>query len=438
VSQSEELDRLVRSAQAEHRLPSVSAAVVVRGETVYEQAIGVADAQTGRKASPDTQYRIGSITKTFTAAAVLGLCDEGKLSLDDPLGAHVPEAGDRPLTLRRMLAHLSGLQREPAGAVWETFEFPSVEELIEQLDDAEQVLQPGSHWHYSNLAYALLGRVVTSVCGRSCERFVEERLLAPLGLARTTWERVEPTARGYLVDPYSDHLRLEPDVPHIGGVAAAGDLWSTTSDLCRWGSWLAERDDMHQVQVMADTERWLLAWGLGLMLHRRGDRILYGHDGAMPGFLASLACSRGEAVTAAVLFNASTPPPAVTELAISLCERATELWPRPSALWAPTEPPPAEIAELLGSWWSHGIEFRFRWRGGRLESTGSSVRPWVKPAVFAPDGADRFRTADGPERGERLEVVRDAAGTAIKLSWATYALTREPRTFGDQRSPARK
>src|SRR5205823_5138685 len=101
------LARLVRAAQSEHRLPSVSAAVVVRGERVLELALGVADAQSGREATADTQYRIGSITKTFTAAAVVALVDEGRIALDDPLGAHVARGA---WVLRR-----SVLRRAPSG-----------------------------------------------------------------------------------------------------------------------------------------------------------------------------------------------------------------------------------------------------------------------------------------------------------------------------------
>src|SRR5437763_4104300 len=146
----DELARLVREAQSEHRLPSVAAAVHVRGEPALETAIGVADDAEGRETTLDTQYRIGSITKTFTAAEVMALVDEGKVALDDPLGRHVAEVGDRPLTIRRLLSHSSGLQREPPGNVWETFAFPSIGELLAGLDRAEQVLEPGGWWHYSN------------------------------------------------------------------------------------------------------------------------------------------------------------------------------------------------------------------------------------------------------------------------------------------------
>ena len=197
-----ELERLVRHEQRSQRLPSITAAVVRGGETVWETAVGAAEVREQRDASADTQYRVGSITKTFTAASVLALRDEGRLGLDDSLGDYIPEAEDSSLTLRRMLAHSSGLQREVPGAVWITFEFPETsEELVARFREAEQVLEPGSHWHYSNLAFALLGEVVTRVSGKTIDQFVEERFLEPLGLARTSWLRQPPAATGYYVDP---------------------------------------------------------------------------------------------------------------------------------------------------------------------------------------------------------------------------------------------
>jgi len=431
LSAPEELGRLLRERQGEHRLPSVSAAVLVRGEVAWAEAVGVAGAEAGSEATPDTQYRVGSITKTFTAAAILALRDEGKLDLDDPLGRHLVEAGDRPLTLRRMLAHSSGVQREVPGSVWETFEFPETgDELLERLAEAEHVLEPGAHWHYSNLAFALLGEVVSHVTGKPLERFVEERFLGPLGLSRTSWKRSEPAARGYYVDPWSDVLRPEIDLERSGAAAAAGDLWSTASDLCRWAAFLVGRDDMHTVQVMADPDRWTQAWGLGVSLYRRGDRILFGHGGAMPGYLAHLACSRTEGIGSAVLTNASTPAHAVQTLGLDLAEKAIELFPAEPELWAPGDPPPPELDGVLGRWWSEGTEFVFRWRGGRLEAR-LDIDPRERgPSVFEPESPDRYRTVSGRERGEPLVIVRDGDGAVAKLYWATYPFTRDPKTFG--------
>ena len=110
-------------------MPSVSAAVFRGDEVVWQQALGDADVEEGEEATTETQYRIGSITKTFTAVGVMQLRDAGELSLDDPLTAHLPESAHAP-TIGRMLAHSSGLQREPPGEIWETMKAPSREDLL--------------------------------------------------------------------------------------------------------------------------------------------------------------------------------------------------------------------------------------------------------------------------------------------------------------------
>ena len=119
-----ELRAILAKAQAENRLPSISGAVVRAKEVLWSDAVGLADAEAHEAATPEHQYRIGSITKTFTAVAVMQLRDAGKLDLEDRVDAHldVPARGD--LTLRRMLSHGSGLQREIPGNVWETLQFP--------------------------------------------------------------------------------------------------------------------------------------------------------------------------------------------------------------------------------------------------------------------------------------------------------------------------
>ena len=268
----EDFERRLRAAQSEQRLPSVSATVFRGEETLWEEALGLADVEQQRDATPDTQYRIGSITKTFTAVCVLQLRDAGKLSLDDPLTRFVPESAHAP-TLGRMLTHASGLQREPPGEIWETMQAPSREELVAATADAEEVLSPGSWWHYSNLAFALLGEVVARIDGTTWEEALQQRILDPLELERTTPTEASPAAVGYLVEPYSDAVRVERQ-PDFGGSGALGKLWSTTQDLARWGAFLVAGDDrvlaastleeMAHVRAMVDHERWAVAWGTGL------------------------------------------------------------------------------------------------------------------------------------------------------------------------------
>jgi CubicO group peptidase (beta-lactamase class C family) len=420
------LSKLLREGQSTFRLPSVSAAAYKGDRILWTDAVGQADDE-GNKPVPETQYRIGSITKTFTAAAVLLLREEGKLDLDDPLERHVPEAVHSP-TLRRLLAHSSGLQREPPGQVWETLEFPDPEELLDRLGSAEAVLPAGAHFHYSNLAYGLLGEVVARVAGRPFTQFVDERLIGPIGLERTTWVSVPPVARGYYVDPHARTLRLEPD---FAGANAVGSLWGTPVDLCRWGNYLASIEAVHQVQIMDDPEGWTLGHGLGVQLVRKGDRVFFGHGGAMPGFLAMLLGRRKEGIGAAVISNASTPPAAVETIGLQLAEQALELWGGEPEVWQPEAEPPSEVAELLGAWWTEGTEFIFWWEGGRLRARPREVDNPRSISVFVQEGPDRFRVAEGRERGEPLQVIRDSDGRPAKLYWATYPVTREPKTFGD-------
>jgi CubicO group peptidase (beta-lactamase class C family) len=422
-----ELTEILGRGQARFRLPSVSAAVYRGEETVWAESVGIAD-DTGREATPETQYRIGSITKTFTAAAVLLLREEGKLDLDDPIERHLPDARFGALTLRRLLAHSSGIQREPPGEVWETLEFPKGDELLARLADAELVLPTGERWHYSNLAYALLGEIVARVADTTFVGYVDQRLIRPLGLSRTTWRSVEPAARGFYVDPYARTLRPEPTLDG-DGVEAVGSLWSTPSDLCRWANHLASVEAMHQVQIMDDPEAWTLGHGLGLQLARRGERVFFGHGGAMPGFLAMLLGRRAEGIGAALITNASTPAAAVEEITADLAEKALEIYWAEQDVWRPEAEPPREVAELLGIWWTEGVPFVFWWEDGRLRARPTENDKPRAVSVFEADGPDAFRAVEGRERGELLRVVRDAGGGIEKLYWATYPVTREPTTF---------
>lgn len=437
MPEPERFRRLALEAQKAGRLPSLAAAVFRGGELVWSDAVGLADVEEQAEATPDTQYAVASITKTFTAASVMQLRDEGKLDLDEPLSRYLPEAAHGSPTLRRMLAHASGLQREPPGEVWETLEFPGEDELLGRLAEAEQVLAPRAAWHYSNLAYALLGHVVARVSGTPFHDYVRERLLGPLGLARTTWGPEAPAAKPYFVEPYSDAVRREPEL-ELGGKGGESGLSSTVGDLARWGSFLADPGEvvlapasvaeMHELQIMAEPD-WTLGWGLGIGLVRHGERIFGGHTGGFPGFLSMFLYSRRDRVGAVVLTNSGRWPK-LSETGLALAEAALEELAPELEPWSPEDPPPDEIVPLLGRWWSEGSETLFSWRNGKLEARLATAPPERDPSVFEREGEDRFRTVSGGERGEALRVVRDDSGAVVKLYWATYPFTRAPEIFG--------
>jgi CubicO group peptidase (beta-lactamase class C family) len=422
------LDRVLRERQAE-RLPSLAAAVVRAGETVWTGAVGLADIEAGIEATPEAQYRVGSITKTFTAVSVMQLRDEGKLDLDDRLEQHLPGVAHGSPTIRRMLSHLSGLQRE-AGEMFVTGEVPTIDEILVALDGYEQVLPAARAWHYSNLAFGLLGEVVARRSGTPYTEHVEARILAPLGLTRTTWVEQEPRAIAYLVDEYAGTAAREPHTD-MGGVAAMGQLWSTVGDLSSWVAFLAVGDDdvlaaasvdeMWAPQVMVNPDDWTAGYGLGLGLVNVDGRVYGGHDGAMPGFLASLYLNRETKIGAAVLTNSGAHAP-TRDIALELAGATIELWPPDVDEWRPESPPPPEIEAILGRWWSEGYEHLFSWENGKLTARMAGAPKRIKPSVFEPVPEGGFRVIEGRERGERLRVEGD------RMVWGGYPFSRTQET----------
>ena len=435
-----ERDLLARvvTAQRTWRSPGVSVGVVRDGHLVWSAHVGSARlGPSPFSATDDTQFMIGSVTKTFTALTVMSLRDEGRLSLDDTLETHLPGTGHGRVPLRQMLAHASGLQREPVGNIWESLEAPEREEFLAGVEDAEQVL-PGHHaFHYSNLAYGLLGAVIERVTGQDWEQVVRERVLDPLGMTRTGLAPADDRAVGYQVDPYAGTASEEP-LFSLGATAPFGGLWSTVADLGRYAAYVASPDDrvvqpdtveeMCRPIIMTDVDGWSGAYGLGFGMGRRGDRVYVGHGGAMPGFLTGLRVRRKDGVGAVVFANA-TSGALTLGLATDLVEAVVDAEPSLAAPWVPETEQPG-LTELLGLWWSEGSPITFFVREGELWSRRADGEQ-LSETRYAAEGTDRFRAVAGRERGEVLEVVRAADGSVDKLYFATYAVTRAPLAFAD-------
>lgn len=419
----------MRAEQRDQRLPSITAAVLRDGELVWETAVGAAEVREQRDATPDTQYRVGSITKTFTAAAIMQLRDEGTLDLEDTLDKHVEGAAHAP-TLRRLLSHTSGLQRETHDDAWLNAHFAAVPELLETLDRAEQVLPPGARFHYSNLAFALLGIVVERVSGLPYAEYVEQRLLRPLGLKRMSFEPQAPAATGYILQPYADGVWDQAPL-ETGAWIAAGMMWGTVRDLCRWAAFLVEPDEavlkrasveeMRTVQSIDDHVRWSGGYGLGLMLRRDGDRIFAGHGGSMPGFIAGVYVSPSEKIGVAMLTNSSSA--LLGEPAFKLLAATRDRWPVPPEPWRVEEPPPDDVLPLLGIWFMESVQLVLSWRKGTLEARFPDDPDWKEPAVFKRESADRWRIVSGWEDGELLRVEPD------RLVLSGYPVTRVPKPW---------
>ncbi|GAA2354933.1 serine hydrolase domain-containing protein [Dactylosporangium salmoneum] len=441
-------ERMARRVQAEARVPAVSVAVHRADRPLWTF-------QVGEGVDAASQLRMGSITKTFTAVLVMQCRDEGLLDLDDRIARHLPVKAHGELTVGRMLSHLSGLQREPFGDVWDTMQAPDVETLLAQLDRAEQVLRPAQRFHYSNLAIALLGHLVGRLRGGTWEEVLRARILEPLGLhdVAVTPQRPVP---GYQVDAWSDYAHPEPP-DDFGAVGPAAQLWSTAADLARWAAFLADPremdpngtvlaastvEEMRVPQAVTEDVLWARAFGLGLILHPQAgaERVVHvGHDGAMPGFLAAAYGRVGGSGTPKGLgvasLGSSGTAGEVCDLPHELLAAVVEHDPADIAPWVPGPGAPQEYRSVLGRWWGEGSEYIFSWRDGGLHARAVEAPGKRPPAVFAPiEGRpDVFRTVSGREAGELLRLTRDEDGTVVRMHWATYRFTRGQEAFDGYR-----
>jgi len=342
--------------------------------------------------------------------------------------------------IRQMLAHVSGMQREPVGDIFETLDSPDREQLVAGFAGAERVLKPHYRWHYSNLVYAMLGEVVARIDGREWYDSVRARILLPLGMRRTTVGLTGKSVIGYYVPPDSDVPSEEP-LLDLKALAACGGLASTAQDMITWGSFVADPvaevldpdtlEEMLQPQIMADIERWQLAFGLGFMLLRSGDRIFAGHTGGMPGHITGLFTHRPSGTSGLALMNSTSAPDPAT-LAVDLANHVIDHDPAEPDPWVPGTDVPAELAGIIGRWYSEGSSFAFSVRQGHLEAKAAAA-PEHKPAsVFEQVDKDLYRTVAGRETGELLRITRDSQGDVVKMNWATYLVTRKPLAFGER------
>ncbi|SDZ11932.1 CubicO group peptidase, beta-lactamase class C family [Micromonospora pattaloongensis] len=426
------VDALVAEAQSVGQVPSLVLGVVRDGALAHFTG-------TGEQPRPDpgTQYRIGSISKTMTAALVLQLRDEGRLSLDDLLYRHLPGTPVGSVTLHQLLGHAGGLQREPEGEWWERSEGVDVDTLLAGLTPDKVAFPPHRSYHYSNLAYGLLGAVLERITGEEWATLLGKRLLDPLGLRRTSYHPVEPYARGYVVHPWHGTLREEPRTD-TGAMAPAGQLWSTATDLATWAAFLADPTpsvlapetitEMCAPVVISDLESWTHGHGLGLELYRVGERVYVGHNGSMPGYVASLAVHRPSRTAVIGYANAyGLRDGSLGALGLRALTAVLDREPARPQPWRPGTPPPEEIAPLLGRWWWMGREYQASWDAERDELVLTLTRPaGAAPQRFAKERADRWRGRSGANDGEILTVRRDAAGAPVALDIATFVFHRDP------------
>jgi CubicO group peptidase (beta-lactamase class C family) len=411
----------------------------------WSAGAGFADTGARQPTRPGTLYRIASITKTFTGTAVMQLRDAGRLDLDDPAVAYLPElrgavtpfAPIESVTIRRMVSHESGLPAEPPGTDWSVPGYQGAPELtLARAGDIVLKLPPNAAHKYSDLAYQLLGEIVTRVSGTPYPRYVRESILDPLGMQATGFEPLpgpllDRRAAGYDWRALSDERGLAPAMPPVW---AEGGLWSCLEDLTRWISFqlrghrnpaaaspvlaAASLREMHQPRYLADAD-WASAWGISWCASRRDDVVWVQHSGWLPGFTTTVCFDPREQVGAIVLLNGST---ASAELALDLASAARRLVrAAPPGIEAP-EPTPGQYRPLLGIYIGlDGRILRLEWRDGNLTVTPETatwhvtLAPTSDPDVFIPEPGPGF-----PGETVRFQRLADGRVASFFLMDSTF------------------
>lgn len=315
------LDDYFKDQIGNHRSPAISVAVVQNGRVVYAKGFGYADLENDIPATPETVYRIGSITKQFTATMIMQLIHEGKLSLDQRFRTVLPDtpAAWDAVTVRELLNHTSGIKSytEIPGLFDDAALKPTMPAgILKTVATAPLDFAPGSSWHYDNTGYEILGMLIEKLDGRPYTASLHARILDPVGMHSTyfTSERtvVKNRAQGY--DPSSGAFRhaayLNMDWPY-----AAGSIESTVLDLAKWDAALYGDKVLPQASLRQMWTPTVLTsgktqdYGFGWSLGKVNGIGLVEHGGGIHGFTTFIRRAPAKGLTVIVLTNSGDADP---------------------------------------------------------------------------------------------------------------------------------
>jgi CubicO group peptidase (beta-lactamase class C family) len=337
-------------------LPGLSIGILHDQELVWAAGFGRAGLEPARPATPDTLYRIASITKLFTSTALLQLRDAGKLRLDDPVVRHLPwfrigrVPADAPeTTIRHLLTHTAGLPREAGFPYWTDGAFPTAAQIRERLATQQAALPAEAEWKYSNLGLTLAGEIVAAVSGQAYPEYVADHILEPLGMLRT-WVTTPPADHADLATGYARRLpaggRAAAPFTDGRGITPAANMTTCVSDLARFamlqfrdgpagdaqilrGSTLREMQRVHWLEP-----DWEAGWGLGFRIVRTRGKTYVGHGGSLRGYRTLVHLCPADRIGVIVLTNADDGNP------LQFAEKAFQ-WVAPAILKVVAPPAPA-------------------------------------------------------------------------------------------------
>jgi CubicO group peptidase (beta-lactamase class C family) len=315
------VDSLVAAFQRTKYVPGLSVAVVRGRDTLVMRGYGMADLEKRVPATAETVFPIASLTKQFTAAAVMKLAEERRLSLDDSIGKHLPGLPREwhGLRVRQLLNHTSGI---PAHPVLLSYDL-APDSVLARVAKEPLEFAPGTRWSYSNTGYLVLGLLIEKVSGESYAGYLERTMLRPHGLVATHYCGGRPHATGYA---RRDTAVVAMPPTRMAAVFAAGALCSTAGDLAAWSRALA-------LGRVVSPESWTRmttpegaardgGYGFGLIVQPIEGRRVIGHGGELEGFRSSSAYLPDDSLSVVVLTNLATESP--TPLLLEIVRAALE------------------------------------------------------------------------------------------------------------------
>jgi D-alanyl-D-alanine carboxypeptidase len=311
---ADQVDDLVRDQMSRHPIPGLALEIIRDGKPVKIAAYGLADLEWKSPLTPETVFEIGSITKQFTASAIMLLAQEGKLSVDDKLSRHLKDTPEiwTNITLRHLLTHTSGIKNYTELDGFELSRHLTQAQFTRKIGAVPLDFPPGEKWSYCNSGFNLLGFVIENVSGQDYWQFMQQRIFGPLGMTNTTNRdprRIIPSrAKGYETDAAGHFINRDSD---LTDVFSAGAIVSTVGDLAKWNAAL----DAGQLLTPAtEAAMWTPIrlnngsthdYGFGWYLSPLEGRRNIGHSGSTSGFSASFQRFPDDRLTVIVLTNSN-------------------------------------------------------------------------------------------------------------------------------------
>ncbi|WP_326523089.1 serine hydrolase domain-containing protein [Sphingomonas sp.] len=403
-------------------VPGCAVAVAKDGRTILDRAYGMADLETGTRATPASIYESGSVSKQFTAAAILLLARDGKLRLDDDIRKYLPEMPDygAPVTVGQLIHHTSGLR--DWGAVAAMSGWPRNSRVADNADVLALAAQqrglnypPGAHYTYSNTNFNLAAIIVARVSGQSFAAFTDARILRPLGMKDSSWrENYARVVPGRATAYARDGGAYVIDQP-IEDAHGNGGLLTTTADMIRWNAALDADTlgpgftaEMEKVGVLSTGTK--IEYAAGLRVTQRDGRREVAHSGSTGGYRAWLGRYPAEKLSVALLCNASDANPVDSGRRV-----ADAFLPKTAAVARAAGPLPTGGVYLSGL---TGLPVEIAVRGATLTADGATLTPAGAGRWQRGDATYVFDAKDGltvEAVGDRVRYVRATPPSAANL-----------------------